>query len=469
MTALLCQILEPPGNLIRVGNTEGASQLQRKVAADVKFMNPSGTLNHIAANTPAIPWTSSTGFGPSDGPPTTAATVDLTTFAGRWVTFILAGAGGSTQPMYVCQVTDWQAVAGPAGGRTVIPLDLWELHSWRYCGPEFTGDMALRQSGTYAFTTTDIPANRDYSNVKTLAYATAYGAGLVPDVDATSQDKEWFATATPTPGQVTTHIDVQLTRNWPLDDRRQTSFATATVLDTKAVSGSPAGTATSVTYLTAFQSAPSLAVRVETVSGGVPTGIGAADYIVVVQSQSASGFTFLLYYRPAQGTPADTDYAPTGLSDTTTTMLGILGAPVKAEATTDSTAIGDPGSTLGVTDPGSGVFTGDQTTNHAHVIPQDDYTATPPAGGFKTGNQDTPHQHGLSLPGSNHFHGVGPHGHIIDDHHHAVVEPHSGDGHRHALLAAVVSGDQTRAVVWTAIGPLTAPAATVKASWMASG
>lgn len=324
------------------------------------------------------------------------------------------------------------------------------------------------QHGTYQFSSGEVPPGADLSSVHTLTYPIAYATGQVPDLQALSQTTGWVPHAKPHSGAEETQIDLWVERTQAGANTRQTGHANATVLSGNSVSGSPAGTATNVTYPTAFDSTPSLMAHVETVSGGVPTGIWAADYIVVVQSQSASGFTFLLYYRPAQGTPADTDYAPTGLSDTTTTMLGILGAPVKAEATTDSTAIGDPGSTLGVTDPGSGVFTGDQTTNHAHVIPQDDYTATPPAGGFKTGNQDTPHQHGLSLPGSNHFHGVGPHGHIIDDHHHAVVEPHSGDGHRHALLPATVSGDQTRAVVWTAIGPETTSAGLPTVSWQAT-
>jgi hypothetical protein len=330
----------------------------------------------------------------------------------------------------------------------------------------------LVQRGTYAFTSGEVPPGADASSVHPITYPIPYATGQVPAVIPGPQTSGWIAYAKPTSGSEETSLDLWVERNAAGLSERQTGDHTATVWNGHSVSGLTSGTpgtAETVTYPTAFDSTPSLVAHVETVSGGVPTGIWAADYIVVVQSQSAGGFTFLLYYRPAQGTPADTDYAPTGLSDTTTTMLGILGAPVKAEATTDSTAIGDPGSTLGVTDPGSGVFTGDQTTNHAHVIPQDDYTATPPAGGFKTGNQDTPHQHGLSLPGSNHFHGVGPHGHIIDDHHHAVVEPHSGDGHQHALLPATVSGDQTRAVVWTAIGPETTSAGLPVVSWLAIG
>jgi hypothetical protein len=318
----------------------------------------------------------------------------------------------------------------------------------------------LIQRGTYAFTSGEVPPGADASSVHPITYDIPYATGQVPAVIPGCQTSGWIAYAKPRSGSEETSLDLWVERNAAGLSERQTGHANATILNGNSVSGSPAGTATSVTYPTAFDSTPSLMAHVETVSGGVPTGIWAADYIVVVQSQSASGFTFLLYYRPAQGTPADTDYAPTGLSDTTTTMLGILGAPVKAEATTD--AVPGDGETGAIE---AGVSTGNQDHNHKHNIPNADYTT----GTHSTDNQDTDHGHGMSPPGSTHKHPVGPHTHLIDDHHHAVVEPHSGDGHRHALLAATVSGDQTRALVWTAIGPETTSAGLPTVSWIAVG
>jgi hypothetical protein len=323
----------------------------------------------------------------------------------------------------------------------------------------------LTQHGTYTFTSGEVPPGADVSSVHPIIYSTDaitdYATGQVPDVQATPQTSGWIAYAKPTSGAEETSLDLWVERNAAGASARQTGYHAATVWNGYSVSGLTSGTpgtAETVTYPTAFDSTPSLMAHVETVSGGVPTGIWAADYIPVIQSQSASGFTFLLDYRPAQGTPADTDYAPTGLSDTTTTMLGILGAPVKAEATTD--AVPGAGETGAIE---AGISTGAQDHNHTHSVP----SGTDASGGT-TGNQSVDHAHGMSPPGSTHKHPVGPHTHLIDDHHHAVVEPHSGDGHRHALLPATVSGDQTRAVVWTAIGPEATSAGLPTVSWQAT-
>jgi hypothetical protein len=187
----------------------------------------------------------------------------------------------------------------------------------------------------------------------------------------------------------------------------------------------------------------------------VPTGIWAADYIPVVQSQSASGFTFLLYYRPAQGTSWHTDLASTGIPDADT-MLGILGAPVKATATSD--AVPGAGQTDGIE---AGISTGTQDHNHTHSVP-----SGTDAGGGTTGNQSADHEHGMSPPGSTHKHPVGPHTHPVDDHHHTINDPQHQ--HDYTLPTPIVGSDQTRALIWTAIGPLATAAGLPTVSWQAT-
>jgi hypothetical protein len=473
VTALACQIIEAPGNVIRVGNTEGASQLQRKVAADVKFMNPSGTLNHIAANTPAIPWTSGTGFGSGVTPPTTAATIDVTTFAGRWVTFILAGANNSTQPMYVCQVTDWQAIAGPAGGRTVVPLDLWELHAWRYCGIEFVGEQALPNSGRYTSSggvavaaSTDVTTHGDYGT-QHITFPTAYATGLVPAVTVTPEDAAFVATvATIT----NTGFDVTVRRV------RSLSEPVSGELDLTIPSGSNA-----IDSLVSLGVTYDAAPVIQTTVVADPSGTdGESSYQASLHDRSTTDFWAVIFHMP-HPTPLTTNqatgptslmYGPANVNPASTTPLptgGVNGSPSTGN-NSDGTDTG------GVIDPGSGVFTADQTTNHVHntaggtgtltTIQQADGTIPSTSSqhkhGLSPGGSDHTHHHNNSS--GNHTHPEGAHDHDTGDHVHRL------NNHDHTVDVFPDEGsNRTLRFGWTAFGRQHADATNVPVSWVARG
>jgi hypothetical protein len=444
MTALACQLLEPPGNLIRVGNTEGASQLQRKVAADVKFMNPSGTLNHIAANTPAIPWTSSTGFGSGVTPPTTAATVDLTTFAGRWVTFILAGADGSTRPMYVCQVTDWQAIAGPAGGRTAIPLDLWELHSWRYCGPEFTGEQALPNSGRYTAgggvavaASTDATTHGDYGT-QHVTFPSAYAAGLVPAVVPASEDAAFVASVS---NINNTGFDVTVRRLRPLTDPLSGELDLTIPLGSNAIDAL-------VTYGVTYDAAP--VIQLEVVDD--PSGADAeSSYQASQYDRSTTDFRAVIFHMPH----------PTPL--TTAVASGTSGTPspnTSGNNANQTTGMGDPSTLTGA---GGTAATGAGSTGHVHQ----ENTAATYTQNANTAGAGAAHTH----TGPSHTHVTGDHTHSMNNHSHDLAShTHALTGHTHTVdVFPNEAAARTLRVGWTAFGRRSAAATTVPVSWIARG
>jgi hypothetical protein len=407
MSALLPQIIEPAGNVVRLG-AEAASQLQRKASAAVLFANPSGVSNTIAPNVPAIPWTSGTGFGSGVSAPTTAGTVDLTDFAGRWVTFLLAGANLSTQPMYVCKVTDWPAIAGPAGGRTVIPLDVWELHSWHYCGREFAVGLDLLQHGTYTFTTTDIPANTDTATV-TRTYPLPYAAGVTPDVLASSHDVGWIASAAPTSGNEQTQIDISLSRRIPL-----TNPQTGTVsLTFPSGASSYAYPSNPVTFPGAYDSSvtPTPVVIPQT---------NHADFVAVASGITTTGFTLTIYYRP-------------NLSS------GSVGAPSPDQSgdnATDSTGM-------------HGVGTGSPVSP---IETQLAYSKV--AGANGSGGDGTSGASGTGASGA----GSAGHHHTLGAHTHPFTGATTLTGSSVALT-----------IVWESFGQRAAPAVSKLCSWMAVG
>jgi hypothetical protein len=403
------------------------------VAADVKFMNPSGTLNHIAANTPAIPWTSSTGFGPSDGPPTTAATVDLTTFAGRWVTFILAGAGGSTQPMYVCQVTDWQAVAGPAGGRTVIPLDLWELHSWRYCGPEFTGEQALPNSGRYTASggvavaaSTDVTTHGDYGT-QYIAFPIAYAAGLVPAVVPASEDAAFAATVS---NINNTGFDVTVRRV------RSLTQPLYGELDMTIPGGNLYNSIdTQVFYGVTFDSKP--VVHVEVIEDDQASD-GESQYQASLHDRAVDNFWPVIFHMPHPAGFVTTEmYDLTNTTPASTTPIS-TGGP--SDAYTDDPWTGTDG-TFGAESPSTST-----EPDHAHGIPNADYTT----GTHSTGNAGSHHHDHHHKHHHDHTHGTGNHVHRAD-------------------IFPKETADRTLRVGWTAQGQQHADATHVPVSWVARG
>ena len=315
----------------------------------------------------------------------------------------------------------WPRVYRTVGDEALVAIkstfgDAWKggRFQWPYLLPGHGYE--LTQHGTYQFTLAEIPANADASSVHTLSYPVAYASGQVPDVQATSTDPAWVALGRPTPGTEETQADLFVVRAVPLALRRKSGAQNANL-----TAGSSASGTVTVTYSApAWASTPSLALRAD-----------GPDYVPIVTAESTTGFSFILYYRPAQGH-----------SVTTADATGVV-----ATSTTDP--VPGAGETGAIE---AGISTGTQDHDHHHSVP-----AGTDAGGGTTGIQDTNHGHGMSPPGSTHKHPVGSHGHPVADHHHAV-----------SVTQPVVPSNTTRTVTWTALGPESAPAATVLVAWQAT-
>jgi hypothetical protein len=461
MSAFPAQVLEPPGNVVRLG-TENASQIQRKAPATAQFDNP-GRANLITANTPAIPWTSSTGFSNGVTPPTTPGTIDFVGSYSRWVTFILAGANLSTQPMYVCKVADWPALAGPAGGRTVVPLDVWELHSWHYCGREFAIGLDLLQHGTYTFTTSDIPANTDTAT-HTVTYPLTYAAGVVPDVLASSHDVGWIASAEPTSGLEQTQINISLSRRIPLTNSQT---------DTKSLTF-PSG-ASSYVY-------PSNPVLFPTAYDGAvtPTPVvvlqtNHPDFVAVPSGVTTTGFNLAVHYRPNLSTGSVGAPSPDQSSDNATDSSGMRGvgtgapvSPIETQLAYSKVAGADGAGGTGTSAAGGTGNTGvnGAGANHAHT----ENTAAAYAQNATTATNSNTHAH----TGPSHTHGVADdrHKHTYDDHVHNLNNHHHTLGaHTHPYTGATTLTGSSVAltIVYESFGQRAAPAVSKLCTWTAIG
>lgn len=445
MTALLAQVKEPAGNVVRLG-AEAASQLQRKAQASVLYILGGGQTATIAANTPAIPWTASTGFGAGQNAPTSAATIDVTTYAGRWVTFLVAASGGTfvAGQMYVCQVTDWQAIAGPAGGRTVIPLDLWELHSWRYCGPEFTGEQALPNSGRYTAgggvavaASTDATTHGDYGT-QHVTFPIAYAAGLVPAVVPASEDAAFVASVS---NINNTGFDVTVRRLRPLTDPLSGELDLTIPLGSNAIDAL-------VTYGVTYDAAP--VIQLEVVDD--PSGADAeSSYQASQHDRSTTDFWAVIFHMPH----------PTPL--TTAVASGTSGTPspnTSGNNANQTTGMGDPSTLTGA---GGTAATGAGSTGHVHQ----ENTAATYTQNANTAGAGAAHTH----TGPSHTHVTGDHTHSMNNHSHDLAShTHALGAHTHTVDVFPNEGaNRTLRVGWTAFGRQHADATHVPVSWVARG
>jgi hypothetical protein len=343
MSAIAAMIVEPANNLKRWGG-EDSAKLYRYADATVLFVRSgSGVTNIVQAGAAAIPWTA--GFGNGDPAPTTPGTIDLNDYD-LWVTFILAGANNSVQQMYVTQYRNWPAIAGAAGGRTVIPLDVVEFLTAHHAGPEFIVDQTVTLSGTYdtgggiaVAASTDATTHGDYG-FHDISFSPAFPTGVVPDVVATSGDPDFVA--------------------WV--DRANTS-----------VTPTAHGELTGVDYNGVTFDSPPLVFP--SVTADPSAGEFESDYQPSVKNVSNADFTLQLDHLapdidPFPTLPGGSAHPPTG---------------VTAKATT-------------------GITTTD-TAAHHHGVPNADYTT----GTHDTSNESPAHAHGLTEPasGAGHDHAPG--------------------------------------------------------------
>ncbi len=448
MSAILPQIIEPANNVVRLGQ-EATSQIQRKASAKVLFPNPTGTLNLIDPNVPAIPWTSSTGFGHGVTPPTTPGTVDLVNGYSRFVTFILAGANNSVQPMYVCATADWPAIAGAEGGRTAIPLDLWELHSWRYCGPEFVVDQTITKSGTYATSggvavaaSTDVTTHGDYG-YQDITFSPAFPAGVTPDVVATSDDPDfvtWVDRANTSDTQVRIYVRRLRSLSEPLSGE----------LDLTIPSGGNAIDAL-VTFGVTYDAKPVVQVEVDEDASGVD---GESQYQASLHDRSTTNFYAVIFHMPHPTPLTSSTNATNTTAPSVADTLGMNSTPIVTSA--PSANVTSSAGVVATTVNGAGA-------NHAHT---ENTAATYQVNATTSTNSNThshtggTHTHDLS----NHTHNNGDHTHNMNGHTHTL------NNHSHTVDVFPNEGsNRTLRVGWVAYGRRNAAATHVPISWIARG
>lgn len=313
----------------------------------------------------------------------------------------------------------------------------------------------LTQHDTYTFTTTDIPANADTSNVVTIDYPIGYDtSGAAPDVYASSQDSDWTATATPNGSNPHTQLDLFAARRAPLTTP-QTGSASPTMLaghSSVVYSGNP------ILFPVAYDpaSTPVPIILFQTTD---------PDFVAQATSPTPTGFDLTVYYRPNMASGGlSTD--PTGLTVTAMQPISpatdVLAAASASTGSAGSTANNSDGTDTGASSRSPN--TGDQSQDHTHL----EHDAGGQTDGESVGHHhQMDHTHPHNASGGTHTHPVGAHTHPVDDHHHSKTDP----GHTHTFggTATDVSADTPITVVWQSFGTRAAPAATVDVSWLAIG